>query len=1424
MSKFYDFLSTRLEQQGFSTEDTLVSFLPLVRDVIAIHAQGRVAPLRGLDQLQVEGGEIWFEQDACNDIKMKLSTVESHLSELRAPLDIVGQYQADGAAKTSVEVGQAKLSIGELGEEIKGPVFLPNYVCWELELDHHDPLTDVFSLGMILASLACGLDFSNPVDLEAFVQHRDNLFALNAERMTPTTSDGGATKWPELHPVVARAIHRMTELDRAERVQDLTTLLNSLENFRYAEVDFEFDLAQVKGFGSEDLVSKRQIVMAKLQKRLFEISRRNRLLNFRSTMQNIDLTLASVPLTHDVSKIRPKQLFTSDHRLQKMIVSEKPFSLNRHLNFSEALYVPVILDRIRKDVRRDEAEYGFSQLRLVTCFLNWTNLKDNAKQRFLSPLILVPVKLVRKKGIQDNYSLQALSSEVEVNPVLRYQFQQLYGIELPATLDLNETDLDKFFDFLEQAIQASEPGINLEKIDRPQIEVIHAKAQQSLENYRRRANSAGRGVRSYLDFDYSYDPVNFQPLGLKLFHGRVKPDWLTPREAKKTEPVEVASAETEIPADAAEEGAKRAGKETKQATASSVPRKRIRTHDMALESPYHWQFDLCRVTLGNFRYRKMSLVRDYEILLESDEDHGPFDATFSLVPRSPQTADEQLELKDRYQVVPCDPTQMTAIASARGGKSYIIQGPPGTGKSQTITNLIADFVVRGKRVLFVCEKRAAIDVVYLRLKQQGLGHLCSLIHDSQADKKSFVMDLKNTYESFLKSGASIGTHERTRDELLKKIDAALTPLEEFDRMMNGSADGAEVPLKDVLQRAIAMGKELPDLTALQQEQLPDYDLWDASRTAVERFERTWQEMNLPGVFAEHPCRLLNPHLANIDRPLQQISEALEPCADLFQQVREGLQRSQLPGQYWDTVSTLSESIQRARALEPFVQQNLLPLLDPEEPQAIEFQQGLDKLAEVRKTLVEQQEKTTFWREKLPAEDAKLALQRAAGYEGKFTRFFQPGWWRLRSLLIEKYDYTKHLMRPTRSQILETLSQEYQCQEDVIAAEEELLERFSLTGELSQIVEQIKQVQSQSGGETFLSVILRLDNPQATVTSLLDLRNEWDPLASRLGSMLQGYEDQSLSQTQQGVEKILANLQDMHSFLVPLAELASLPPAVIAVLRKLPFSIEQLEGAIVRRSVQRRLQSHRHVGRFTGSIVQRYVDELGEAYDEWLGSNAGVVQENARVNFLRQLEKTSFPLSELTAEEKAFKKKYDAGRKELEHEFGKQMRYKAIRDLVADDSGLVVKDLKPIWLMSPLSVSDTLPLNPEQFDVVIFDEASQITLEEAVPSIYRAPQVIVVGDEMQLPPTDFFSASRREDGDDAADGAELEGQPYDIDSNSFLNHSAKNLPSTMLGWHYRSRNELLISFSKLGFLPGPLVDDSGRGTDGSRSSSDCGSAS
>src|SRR5204863_5435704 len=124
-------------------------------------------------------------------------------------------------------------------------------------------------------------------------------------------------------------------------------------------------------------------------------------------------------------------------------------------------------------------------------------------------------------------------------------------------------------------------------------------------------------------------------------------------------------------------------------------------------------------------------------------------------------------------------TQSAAVALAGTGRSYIIQGPPGTGKSQTITNLIADYVARGKRVLFVCEKRAAIDVVFHRLRQQGLDELCCLIHDSQTDKKAFVQNLKQTYEKFLSQADLDPEAEKLRVEAVRSMELGLANLKRY---------------------------------------------------------------------------------------------------------------------------------------------------------------------------------------------------------------------------------------------------------------------------------------------------------------------------------------------------------------------------------------------------------------------------------------------------------------------------------------------------------------------------------------------------------------------------------------------------------------------------------------------------------------------
>src|SRR5205823_3835496 len=124
-----------------------------------------------------------------------------------------------------------------------------------------------------------------------------------------------------------------------------------------------------------------------------------------------------------------------------------------------------------------------------------------------------------------------------------------------------------------------------------------------------------------------------------------------------------------------------AGLESAPTASAETERSLYPAPEPELANPYHWDVDLCHVTPVNFRYRKMSLVRDYAGLLENGAASTAFEAVFSAAPRPAGDAPPALPvLEDRYPVVPCDPTQTSAVAWARTGRSYVIQGPPGTGK------------------------------------------------------------------------------------------------------------------------------------------------------------------------------------------------------------------------------------------------------------------------------------------------------------------------------------------------------------------------------------------------------------------------------------------------------------------------------------------------------------------------------------------------------------------------------------------------------------------------------------------------------------------------------------------------------------------------------------------------------------------------
>ena len=172
------------------------------------------------------------------------------------------------------------------------------------------------------------------------------------------------------------------------------------------------------------------------------------------------------------------------------------------------------------------------------------------------------------------------------------------------------------------------------------------------------------------------------------------------------------------------------------------------------------------------------------------------------------------------------------------------------------------------------------------------------------------------------------------------------------------------------------------------------------------------------------------------------------------------------------------------------------------------------------------------------------------------------------------------------------------------------------------------------------------------------------------------------------------------------------------------------------------------------------------------------------------------------------RKDDTGLVLVQHELHKQKRHIPVRALL-DRAGLSIQQMKPCFMMSPLSVAQFLKPTGVRFDLVVIDEASQMRPEEALGAIARGGQLVVVGDPMQLPPTSFFDRADRIS-DDELDAEEI------VDNESILDLALSEFrPARSLRWHYRSRHESLIAFSNRQFyddlivFPSPLDTDRGK---------------
>lgn len=555
-------------------------------------------------------------------------------------------------------------------------------------------------------------------------------------------------------------------------------------------------------------------------------------------------------------------------------------------------------------------------------------------------------------------------------------------------------------------------------------------------------------------------------------------------------------------------------------------------------------------------------------------------------------------------------------------------------------------------------------------------------------------------------------------------------------------------------------------------------------------------------FADYPLSKLNDAVFGADNPLNLLESLVQGAKKLIHEITGVTRDCYIPLQHCEYIDQVKNLVEDAVLLLPLAEHDNLRVVDTSNTEAKEFDDKIRVYKKLKQEYEQVQLKNTNWKTKFNEQDTATAILIAEKQEKSFFNFLNGPWKMLKRQMRESYDSSQHQVKPSYRSILQQLKTEYDIATAVLQNKEQLQHQYKLDN-IDTIYPGIESLRGKLGDKE-IDFLLAHPDANMIVKKLCKVNNTLHQLERQLSQCLYDYAGKPLTAIADELESIAMNAEGLRDLLPSLKQFAALPGPLKKAMRNISLTPGQAEATMAHKTLQQIYQQNKIFATTDVSAVEGAVLRIQQCYSELLKLNADLIRASARKRFIEHLEISNTAISQLTAEQRQFKKNYNEGRKILENEFGKSMRYKSIRELSAKESGLILKHIKPVWLMSPLSVSDSLPLDTNYFDVVIFDEASQITLEEGIPSLYRSPQTIIVGDDKQMPPTNFFTA-RAEDPDDLESiGDEEEDELLNADADSLLVQGARKLNSTMLSWHYRSRYETLISYSNHAFYEAGLL--------------------
>ena len=834
--------------------------------------------------------------------------------------------------------------------------------------------------------------------------------------------------------------------------------------------------------------------------------------------------------------------------------------------------------------------------------------------------------------------------------------------------------------------------------------------------------------------------------------------------------------------------------------------------EQAIEKFPRWKVEQDAVELGFFSFGKFMIYNDLDNSKwpdgKSPVEHTLFRHLFedgfrenlSSVPED-AFIDTQTTAHEMFQVVDADSSQILTMLAAGEGHNLVIQGPPGTGKSQTITNLIADAIGQGKKVLFVAEKMAALEVVKRRLDSIVLGEACLELHSHKANKKDMHQELMRTLElgrpslqKLQQEVALLGSHTNELNAYCAAINTTI----------GKSGLTAHHIIGRLLQLADSTGNAV-----LPKFQVSNFSLWNIElMIRVEAFaDRIQARLQITGtpeqlVFWGSKLTVLMP------ADQEKLVSSLQQCIDAFSDLEDTCERIA-----HSLGSTVPADRQQAGEL---VTMSLTASRQPDLHDInITSNQWLLCTADIRELLETGQRLTA-----LHAKYTDILLPEAWDQQVLEIRqnlvLHGDKWYRF---MIGAYNKSnQQLAVLCKTALPKETAAKLQYVDDILEAKRLtvlLKEHHPLAREL--FGRKWQNLKSDwpalvTAKEYLTDVHHQILDKQcpAEILSYLD-RHEDPSLAKNYFSALTN----SLLLHQRKTGQLLQFLSFDESVRFPGKSFAALP-----------FTAQSL---LVSDWLSRHAEIHQVIA--WNTLVETALEEkleflprLAETWEQAKDLLKPAIQKNWYEYLLEQALTTQPALRRFQRDSheevvRQFRRldllnlQYNRGRAAYKHwtgvpraeaggqvnilrkEFNKKARLKPIRK-VMEEAGLAVQAIKPVFMMSPLSIANFLPPGSVEFDLVIFDEASQVRPVDALGAILRGKQLIVVGDTKQLPPTSFFDSLTSEMDDE-------ENVTADMPSILGMCQSQGLIPK-MLRWHYRSRHESLIAVSNHEFYENRLV--------------------